>query len=280
MPFLELFDETLDINSTHNYGLSVQISRVGLAFSIIDDTRNKYILLRSFEADNNRFFNEDEIKEIIEKDDFLNKSYKKVNIIIPTSKFTIIPSPLYDPARKEDYFTLNHIKEENETVAVNKIPEPDAIIVFSVVSTLLELSEKFFPAIYPCHHIKPLLNQSGYYSKNEQGLYVHLHLEKDYFNIIIIEKKLLKFINTFNYRNISDILYYVLNIFKNMEISHDTPVYFSGHTEKYDDLYSGFDLYLKNIRFAEPSGNFSFSNIFNDIALHKYINLFSIINCE
>ena len=48
MPFLELFDETLDINSTENYELSVQVSPDGFPFCLLDTIRNKYVLLRSF----------------------------------------------------------------------------------------------------------------------------------------------------------------------------------------------------------------------------------------
>ena len=41
MPFFELFDETLDINSTENYELSLEISPQGLTFSLLDSIRNK-----------------------------------------------------------------------------------------------------------------------------------------------------------------------------------------------------------------------------------------------
>ena len=57
MPFLELFDETLDINSTENYELSVQVSPEGLSFCILDSIRNKFVLIRSFEAEENKYFN-------------------------------------------------------------------------------------------------------------------------------------------------------------------------------------------------------------------------------
>jgi hypothetical protein len=101
MPFLELFDETLDINSTANYELSLQMSPNGFAFTILDTIRNKYVLFRSTEPDENKYFTADSIDEIIRTDDFTNKKYKKVNIVIPSPKFTMVPSPLFDPARKE-----------------------------------------------------------------------------------------------------------------------------------------------------------------------------------
>ncbi|NMD03926.1 MAG: DUF3822 family protein, partial [Bacteroidales bacterium] len=113
MPYLELFDETLDINATHNYELSLQLSPDGVAFSILDTIRSKYILLRSFDPDGNRYFTDDNIRDIIARDDFLTKEYKKVNIVMPSQKFTLVPEPLFDPGKNDEYFCLNLIKEEN-----------------------------------------------------------------------------------------------------------------------------------------------------------------------
>jgi hypothetical protein len=83
-----------------------------------------------------------------------------------------------------------------------------------------------------------------------------------------------------SYRNISDILYYVLNTFKNLDIKQEETIYFSGLTEKYDDLSSSFSLYIRNIKFAEPSGNFTFSYVFNDTELHVLLIFLMLVNCE
>lgn len=47
-PF-ELFDETLDINSTDNYDLSVEISEDGIAYSVLDLLRGKWVMLRHYQ---------------------------------------------------------------------------------------------------------------------------------------------------------------------------------------------------------------------------------------
>jgi len=279
MPLLELFDETLDINTTENYELSVQMSQYGIAFSILDTIRNKYVLLRAFDPEENKYFTADDIRKIISKDDFLTKSFKKVNLVIPSQKFTLVPAPFFDPGKKEDYFSLNLIKEENEVIAFNKIPEPDAYIVFSAPRTIFDISVDFYPDSHPFHHTKPLMNQVSHNSKGVNGKYIHVHIEREFFNLLILDQAILKFSNTFNYRNISDILYYVLNVYKSKGISHDETINFSGITEKYDDIYSNFALYIRNIKFTGPAGNFSFSYVFNDIELHRFINLFSVTNC-
>lgn len=280
MPFLELFDETLDINSTENYELSMQLSQDGFSFTILDTIRNKYILLRKSEPDENKYFTADQIGEIISKDDFLMKRFKKVNLVFPSPKFTLVPAPLFDPAKKEEYFSFNLIKEESDVVLSNKIPDPDAFIVFSVTKPFIDLREQYYPAVHPFHHTKPLLTQIALLSKSISGYYIHLHVEKEYFNIFIYNHGILSFCNTFKFRNITDILYYVLNLFKSKGISNEQTIHFSGETEKFDDLWSNFAIYIRDLKFTEPSGKFTFSYVFNDIGLHRFINLFSVTSCE
>jgi hypothetical protein len=280
MPFLELFDETLDINSTENYELSIQVSRDGLSFCLLDTIRNKFVLIRSYETDENQYFNTEKTEEILTKDDFLRKRFKKVNLVLPSRKFTIVPAALFDPGKKDEYFTFNHSNDEGNMIVANKINDPDAFIVFSVSKPVVELINNIFTGAHPYHHLKPLLDHISHSRKSVSGNYLHIHIEREFFNLVIHDNNLMKFCNSFNYRNISDILYYVLNVFKTLDIKQEETIYFSGLTEKYDDLSSNFSLYIRNIKFAEPSGNFTFSYVFNDMELHRYLNLFTVVNCE
>jgi hypothetical protein len=280
MPFLELFDETLDINSTENYEISIDLSPEGLAFCLNDTTRNRYILMRSFEPDDSRYFNAGNLTDIIEKDDFLRRRYRKVNLITTSPRFTLVPSPLFDPARKDDYFVFNHARDDNDVIITNKLTDPDAFLVFSIPMQVSEIIRNYYPGIHPHHHIKPLLNHISLKRRNTAGMYTHIHTAREFFNLIVYEQNLLKFCNAFKYRNITDIEYFVFNVFKKLGISREETVELSGQVEKYDDLSSNLSLYVKNVKFSEPQGNFTFSYAFNNADLHRFLNLFSVINCE
>jgi hypothetical protein len=279
MPFLELFDETLDINSTENYELSVELSSDSVSFCILDTIRNKFILLRSFQPDTNPVYTFDEISEIIRKDDFITKNYKKINIVMPSSKFTLVPSPLFDPGRKDDYFSFNHVSPGNDLILNNKLTDPDSFLVFAVNHSLYDIVRNRWPGLHPVHHLKPLLEHISDEIKRTGESCINIHIERDYFNLIYYSHNSLKFCNSFNYRNTSDILYYILNLFKSMDIKQEETVYLSGLTERYDELFSNLSLYVRNVKFAEPSGNFTFSYVFNETPLHRFINLISIVNC-
>ena len=280
MPFLELFDETLDINSTENYDLSMQVSQYGFSFTLLDSIRNKYILLRSAEPDENKYFSAEQVADLIMKDDFLTRKYRKTLIVFPSPKFTLVPAPLFDPAKKEEYFSFNLLKDDGDAILSNRISDPDTFIIFSVPKPFLELRERFFQAVHPFHHTKPLLTQIVHNSKGTSGHYIHLHIEKEYFNLFIYDDGGLSFSNTFRYRNINDILYYVLNVFRSKGISNDETLNITGEAEKFDDTWSALTQYLRNLKFIMPWGSFTFSYVFNDIALQKFFNLFTVSNCE
>ena len=280
MPSLELFDETLDINSTENYVLSVQAGINGFSFCILDTLRNKFVLIRHFEPDENKYFNIEKLNEIITNDDFLTKKYKQIHIITPSPKFTLVPAPLYDPGKKDEYFTFNHLTDNNSIILSNNIPESDTFVIFSLTKSVNDLLTSSFPGVQYFHHIKPLLRHITYPGKNLSGKYIHVHIEREFFNLIVFDQNDLILCNSFNHRNISDILYYVLNVFKRLDIKQEETIYFSGQTEKYDDLTSNFSIYIRDIKFAEPTGNFSFSYVFNELELHRFLNLFTVINCE
>ena len=160
MPFLELFDETLDINSTENYEISVELSHDSISFCILDSIRNKFIMLRSFQPEDNRKYTFEDIDGIIIKDDFLTKKYKKINIITPSSKFTLIPSPLFDPARKDEYFAFNHVSPEGIIILNNKLTDPDSFLVFGSSPTINNLVKNGAEAvILGCTEIPLIVNQ-------------------------------------------------------------------------------------------------------------------------
>jgi len=280
MPFLELLDETLDINATGNYDLSVQISFDRVSFCILDTIRKKFVLIREFEPEIQNYLNRDKIYEYISKDDFLSRHYRKVHIITPSPKFTLIPAPLYDQSRMEDYFNFNHIREEGSLIISDRVANPDAFIVYTIPEELSSIIDKYFEGSQRMHNIKPILTHITDSKKGVHDNYIHLHIEKEFFNIVVFSHSTLKLCNSFNYKSGSDILYFLLSSFRNLGLRHEETVYLSGLTKPGDNFSLLLSGYLRNVRYSMPSNKCSFSYVFNETGLHRYINLFSSATCE
>jgi hypothetical protein len=278
MPYLELIDETLDINSTENYDLSVEISPDNLSFCILDSIRNKFILLRSYKTENDKRFQPEAMAEIVIKDEFLTKKYRKANIITPSFKYTLVPSPLFETEKKDEYYLLNHSLQENQTLMVDRIKEPDSYLIYSQLKSINELISRFWPGQQVYHHLKPWFAYSAgiIVDHNE---YLFIHLEKEFFTLAVYNYGKLKLCNSFVYKNSTDILYYTLNIVKSHGMKPDLITVFSGHITRKDNLISEIASYLRNIRYAEPKGNYVFSYVMNEIDLFRFINIISAVTC-
>jgi hypothetical protein len=280
MPFLELFDETLDINSTENYELSVQVSYDDLSFCLLDTLRNKFVLLRSYEPEEKLRFDPSRLGEIINMDDFLTRKFKKINIITPSPKSTLVPGPLFDDSKKYEYFNFNQIPSGGESVLANKLQDPDIFIIFSLHEGIINTVNSAFPGSTFMHQLKPLFQYINFNRRSIGSNNIHIHLEGDYLNMVIFDQNALKFCNTFHYSTISDIQYYVLYVLKRMNIRQEETICFSGKTVNQKDILSSFSNYLSTIKFAVPEGNYTFSYVFNETELHKFLNIFSAVNCE
>jgi hypothetical protein len=279
MPFLELYDETLDINSTENYELSVQVSSDDISFCILDTLRNKFVMLRSYEPEDNSRFDPYRLNEIIRKDDFLIRKFRKTIIITPTSRSTMVPGPLFEDSRKEEYLDFNQKKNDRERVMISKIKNSDVYSIFSLQEGFADLLKGLFPEGSIMHSLKPLF-QYVHFNRRSTGNNVHIHFEKDYFDTVIFDPNELKFCNTFHFKSRSDIEYFVLYVLKKMNVRQDETVYLSGKTQEKEALLIGFSQYLTDVRFALPQGNYTFSYVLSEAELHRFLLLFSAVNCE
>ncbi len=275
----ELFDETLDINSTNNYEISIQVNLNGFSFSLLDHLRNRFVMLREYSMNGREDDLVRQVNEIVNNDEFLGRSYRRYRIIFSFERNTIVPAGLYDPALKDHFFTLNHNLGDDFVVSNNKLTEPDAYLLFDVRSDLLDLTATLFPEATLSHQVRPLLSDSFMASGRISGRYVRVNIEDTYFNIVIIHGKDLEFFNTFRYRSSSDILYYLMNTFEQFSIGNDQTVWLSGNISRNDELYNNMSGYIKTLKFSRPEGPFSLSYIFDDLGVHRYSNLFSIVNC-
>ena len=132
MPFLELFDETLDINATENYELSVQVSPDDLSFCILDTLRNKFVLLRSYEPEDNSRFDPYRLNEIIRKDDFLTRKFRKTNLITPTPGRPLFRHLCLMIQEKKNIWHFNQNTTDRERILTSKLKNSDIYAIFSL----------------------------------------------------------------------------------------------------------------------------------------------------
>lgn len=274
-------DETLDINTTQSYHLSIQVSLNGFSFSILDTVRNKFVALKNYPFDKQKGVPEDQLKDIFKKDEFLSRKYKSSSYFFITDKSTLVPSPLFNKEKIKEYLMFNHPLGEHDKIFYNQIKNAGTYTVYSIPVTICEILDKQFPEIKSYHQSVPFIEQI--LLKNQPSGFEYsafIHVTRGIFDIAVTQSKKLMLYNQFRYRNENDFIYFVLNIFEQLKLNPgNTLLLLSGELTKTSKYYESVKKYIKSIKFEKRDSQFTYSYTFNQIPEHTFIPLLNLYNC-
>jgi hypothetical protein len=275
-------DESLDINQTGMYHTSIQVGLNGLSFCILDTVSNKYVALKHYPLiPDDATGLPDRIREVVKKDEFLGRSFKSVAVIPVSQRATVVPAPLYREKDKEIFFRFNFPPEEGETIRSSRIKAIDAWSVFALRSDLAQVIEESFPGARLCHQTVPFLESIVRYlwiKGKEPALFLNIH--DDFFDIAVFRGQTPLLINAFRYRQVNDMIYFILYTLKTLEMDPAlSPVILQGKINTASGLINSLKRYVKKISFAGRDPSFVYSYTFNMVPEHTFVNLFNLYPC-
>lgn len=274
-------DESLDINQTQSYHLSIQLGLNGLSFCILDTVTRKYIALRHYPLTEEDDANTGKIKEIVEKDEILQKPFKSTAALIESFKSTLVPSALFRKSEIKRFFEFAHEHKEDEVLLTDQVHGPDAWCIYSVPSYYPEFLSEVFPEIRIFHHSTPFLeaihsNAPG--KKKEAG--IHLLIHDQFFDLAVTRNQKLELCNTYAYRQVNDIVYFVLNVIRMLQLDQNkVPVNIQGKINPQSSLLMTLKRYVRHISLDKRNPAYTYSYKFNDVEAHTYANLFNLHSC-
>ncbi len=277
---LELIDETLDINATDNYDLTLELSEAGVSLAVLDLLRGKYVMLRHYPREDEAGTPVRSFAETVGSDDFLRRRYRKVFIVAPSLNATMIPAAVYETGLREDYFRFNFSGADSGTIIANTLHFPEAVVLFSPSREVTESISGRWRDVSPWHHTKPLLSHVSAVCRTNDGCYVHIHFEKDFVTVVAAEKRTLTFCNSFAVSSPQDGAYYLFSVLDRNGIRHDETINVSGAVEPYGEAHIALLSFAQNVRFASPVIRHGFSYVMNEVQLHRWLNLFTAASCE
>ncbi|MCU4175286.1 DUF3822 family protein [Carboxylicivirga sp. N1Y90] len=276
-------DQSFDESITTSYFLSIRSSSDGLSFSVLDPVVNNYIAFVHLPF-NDQSKEGIKTQEALLTEKLLQFSYKKVLFMLDSNKATLVPTALYDPAKKGDLFKLNHnIELEDVELQVQKIKMADAWNIFSVPKFLYHLAKTQFESISFYQHYSPFVETCLLSSlNNKQKSIIHIGIHADFFDIVVLESRKLKLCNSFKYNNVNDFIYFVLYTFEQLELaSNSTTVLMHGINDRQNTLYQNLKKYLRQTQIAPLSYHFNYSSGLKISESDKQIehNLFNLAIC-
>jgi hypothetical protein len=278
MDDFELIDETLDIDSSANYELSIQLQLDGLSFSVLDTIRKKYILLKHLNLKKKKDPTK-ALKKLREKSELLSAEFRKVHLLYSPGPQALVPEELFREETAEDLFRFNLGLREDQRVRITHSPEFKLFSLFALPEEVLSRLEKIYPGAGLYHTSTCLLKNLSQYSAGSFPVLL-LHAEEEQLWIAAKADSRLSFFNCFSYRSDMDMIYFLELVSKQLGYNNRKHhLLLSGNLGEEDEVLPRIRKYHELTNKIKPWPGYSLSYLFQDLPEHTFSNLLNAAAC-
>lgn len=218
-------DNKLDkdlIKDTHLWRLIMRIDDKKLHVVLFCSLEDNSLIYREIQFDGSAQSLQKALEEAIYENPLLLSDFNRVDCIIETNKFTIIPSEIDNSDVKERIFKETFTSFDGEIVE-NNLSGLNANILMGVQKDLLNFIRRTFnnPNIY--HNLTPLCRFFLKKSRSGNAAKMYAHLHENHLDILAFDKDSLRLANSFAFRDPMDAVYYIIACRKmlNLDDSND-----------------------------------------------------------
>ena len=280
---VSITDETINYNQSEDYTLFIQLGYDGCTYALFDKERNSFVSLHNFP-----FYHlhpqekvHQRIKNILDEGPVISTgNFTEVVISIINNISTIIPEAILEEGNEEAVLSLNHNLENNGKIYSDTINSIDALNIYTMPPALESIIKFKFPDAEIIHFSTPLIESLIVNNKHKEDKQVIIHIRPTHFEVVVTQGKSLLFYNSFHYKAPEDVIYYILNVFEQLQLNPESiPVNLIGEIEKRSGIYSLLVKYIRFVNFGKRPDHVHFSYKFHELPEHYYYSLFSLVIC-
>lgn len=224
--------ESIDLEHSEKYILSIRIKSDGFMFSITDPENVKNYCLRetTFSSEDNLLGN---VQRIIFELNFLTQEFKQTNVVFVSKDHDIIPAPFFDKKEATELYNFTHFNKADYTMS-GLIDSQDVVVSYKVDKDLLDfLSRSLFAPNY-YHHSNLLINwidKKAKFLKSKSRIFVSFR--ENMMDVFCFSDS--KLIHSLSYENenAADQVYFLLKLWEQCSFSQqEDTLYLLGDADR------------------------------------------------
>jgi hypothetical protein len=279
---LSLIDNTFRKENTNHYQLSVQADLYGFSYSIFDPQQKKHIVFRKYFLQTNRSVESflKQLEELLRTDDFLGLPYSSSVFLFLTQQSTLIPDAYFDQHMLKSYLEFNHEMDVLDEIHYNYLPSIDAYNVFAIHTYIASAVSNHFKGIRFYHQAMPLIEKVSELSGNLQKQIMAVNINHHFFDMTLSFSGRLKLYNTFQYKEQTDLLYFILYICNQFAMDPlQLDLFLSGELSDMMSYRDAIREYIPQVQTMKTIENSMADNL-TKVKESTYFTLFNLIHCE
>lgn len=242
--------------------LSIQISLSGLSFCILQRDTKTITFLKDYNFDRKLNPHEvlDKVKHFFNTESFLQSSFTNVHVIHVNELSTLVPKSLFDENHLADYLKFNSKILKSDFIAHDSIEINDTANVYVPYVNINNFIYDLFGAFTYKHVSTILIEHILAIEKNASNVKVYINVNKNHFEMVVIDKSKLLLYNTFEYTTKEDFIYYILFTAEQLQLNPELfELNFIGDIDSKDDLYIMTYKYVQFVFFGKRHDHYKYS---------------------
>ncbi|MDR2791582.1 MAG: DUF3822 family protein [Tannerellaceae bacterium] len=239
--------EILTADNSGRYTMSIRLQSGGLSFSgYVQGQPHSFFCRQTFFEAGQSY--ETALKECFFANDFLAWDYREVRILPVSSRYTLVPRPLFDEDEKESLMSFTFFSPEACLLSDTTCDE-EAVLVFDMPPDIHAFCSRSFSRPRFIHPVAPQLTFFRRQSRISLPARMYGVVQDDVLHVFCFRSDRLLLANTFAIVAVDDILYYLLYIWRHIGFDQEKDeLHLFDNAGKYNRLFRTLSTYLRQIR--------------------------------
>ena len=254
--------ERIDLTKSDQYILSIRLSADGFSFSIYNPTEKEQQLVYTTYPVDSSYSMAANLKQMLAETAALHLSYKRVNILVDSSRYTLIPFELFEDEQMEQLFDFNLSKRMNEMVLCNILGKNNVALLFAIDKHCHQLLTDQYPTARFFSAISPVSEYFVQKSRTGSNKKMYVYLKEDTLEVYCYKLGKLLFTKAFSCKCTEDRAYYLLYTWKQLGYNQETDeISLITYQTSAQELTAELHKYVKQVFIINPKIEFKHSDI-------------------
>lgn len=239
--------DTLTTDNSENYIVSIRLRSGGLSFSGYDPLVGESFFYREAEFDRAVSYLSS-LKEFVFSHDFFSWTYKRIYVTCVSAQYTLVPRVSFQEERREQILAFNFSRPESRCLT-NSLEDQETELVFGVDEEVYEFCCRSLLHPFFVHHMVPLFSLWRKQGRTSLPRRLYVVLGRKQMDLVCYAQESLLFANSFEVDQVSDMLYYILYVWKQVGLDQQKDLLcLQGETALRNQLVEHLRTYLRHIQ--------------------------------
>ena len=256
-------DTKIDFTYSERYVLSLRLDTDGFAFAVTDPSVREAETWHADWAVDESLSLTANLKQAFAGKAELSRPYRRVNVLLATRRFTLMPLELFEDEQADAVFHYNHPRWENEEVRYNVLHSNNLVVLFGMDRSVSSFLRERHPEVHLYAQVSPLLDLFAKKSHLGNTRKMYVHVRREYMDVFCYEQGHLLLGNSYACTEDENRLYYLLYVWNTLGFDQQRDeVHLCGRVGGGDAWVGELKQFVRQVCVMAPVGGMDFQGCF------------------